>query len=368
MTFLIVLDGAEEKDLFPPVSMQSMPCLSEMMQAGIGGSALFAIPNRPVDSLACIAGVLDMPPGVLPESRAPVEALACGFTTETGALVYRCNVVSVREGMLEDACADALTDTEKQAFMRDCAAFLPSSMRLEWLSGYRGLLFCKRGSPLDVVEIPPPHQHIGQPVEKLLRNVPPGSALRKWIADSRERRPGVMLYPWCPGRMRQMPEPEERFRKTACVCKAEVAFGLAKLLGMHVCTPAGATGNEDTDLCAKAAAALALSARFDRVVLHINGADELAHRRDTTGKQRFLERVDGECLRRLVAGLKTDARFLLTSDHVTDSRTGRHEREPVHWFCVDYQYQDHRFVSPPCAPGPRDRRKFEHLLWERRKI
>jgi 2,3-bisphosphoglycerate-independent phosphoglycerate mutase len=119
-------------------------------------------------------------------------------------------------------------------------------------------------------------------------------------------------------------------RSTTMVCGRGAAAGIGRLLGARVVVPDGATGDVDTRLGAKAAAALLALERGDDVVVHLGGADEAAHRGDRDAKRAFLEAADA----RLIAPLGTAARasgatLAVASDHGTCPRTGRHDPAPV---------------------------------------
>jgi 2,3-bisphosphoglycerate-independent phosphoglycerate mutase len=118
---------------------------------------------------------------------------------------------------------------------------------------------------------------------------------------------------------------------TAVICARGAAAGCARLLGAQVLTPPGATGDVDTDLRAKAQAAVAaLASGVRRVVVHVGAPDECAHRREVEAVVRCLERVDSELLeplREAVAAL--GGRLAVCPDHGTDPHSGRHDPAPV---------------------------------------
>ncbi len=430
MTFLIILDGAEETALFPAmVQRGKMPALHSFAQHALIGQALFAHKSRPVDSLSCISTIFNLPAEELPASRAPLEALGAGVRLKPGSVVWRCNRAAVQNGRL--ASVPASKEEACRTFWQACRAFLPKRMHLVSLSGYRALLVQEAPSsplknqeqkplsvcptPKDLAQktesvpsktkeqpgqtpsspeglgasstkpparfslgeevaqaastsslstcsmqeetppmpalppIPPPHQHLGEQVDTLLAPLKGETPLWHWVEQSRMVQAGFMVYPWDAGpvpffeRINKIPP-----LKATCICQAEIVAGLAKLCGMHLVQPKGITGDANTSLSAKLAAALVAAQKDALVVVHINGADELAHRQDTKGKAQFLQKVDRAFLAPLFAGLSGDARILITSDHVTSSQTGRHEREPVHWFGADYQARTGTF-SPPTA-------------------
>jgi 2,3-bisphosphoglycerate-independent phosphoglycerate mutase len=118
---------------------------------------------------------------------------------------------------------------------------------------------------------------------------------------------------------------------TVVVAARGAAAGCALLLGAHVATPNGATGDVDSDLPSKAQAAVAaLAAGAERVVVHFGGPDEAAHRREPDAVVGALERLDGE----LLAPLRDVAaafggRLVVCPDHGTDPGSGRHDPAPV---------------------------------------
>jgi 2,3-bisphosphoglycerate-independent phosphoglycerate mutase len=117
---------------------------------------------------------------------------------------------------------------------------------------------------------------------------------------------------------------------TTLVCGPGAVAGIGRLLGADVVVPDGATGDTDTDLSAKAAAALrALDAGHD-VVVHVGATDEAAHRGERDAKRAALETIDA----RLLAPLRTAARaagadLAVTADHGTCPWTGRHDAQPT---------------------------------------
>jgi 2,3-bisphosphoglycerate-independent phosphoglycerate mutase len=119
--------------------------------------------------------------------------------------------------------------------------------------------------------------------------------------------------------------------ETVVVCARGAAAGCARLLGADVVIPPGATGDFDSDLRAKAQAAVAaLAAGTARVVVHFGAPDECAHRREGHRVVEALERLDRELLaplRDAVAAL--GGRLVVCPDHGTDPVTGRHDPAPV---------------------------------------
>jgi 2,3-bisphosphoglycerate-independent phosphoglycerate mutase len=109
------------------------------------------------------------------------------------------------------------------------------------------------------------------------------------------------------------------------------AAGCARLLGASVVNPPSATGAPDTDLHAKAAAALAAIAdRARRVVVHVGAPDEAAHQRDAAGKVAVIERIDRELIAPVAQAVaRAGGSLAICPDHGCDPATGEHDDEPV---------------------------------------
>jgi 2,3-bisphosphoglycerate-independent phosphoglycerate mutase len=138
---------------------------------------------------------------------------------------------------------------------------------------------------------------------------------------------GLRLTVWDDGATLRGPLPAP----TTVICARGAAAGCGRLLGAEVVVPQGATGDVDTDLRAKAQAAIAaVAAGAERVVVHVGAPDEAAHRREPAAVIAALERMDAELLlplRDLVAAC--EGRLAVCPDHGTDPVTGAHDGAPV---------------------------------------
>jgi 2,3-bisphosphoglycerate-independent phosphoglycerate mutase len=119
----------------------------------------------------------------------------------------------------------------------------------------------------------------------------------------------------------------------------------ARLLGARVVVPGGATGLPDSDLHVKVAAARAgLRGGFGRIVVHVGGADEAAHRHDADAKVAFLERADRELVAPLADAVRAAGGTLrVLPDHGCDPATGAHDAFPVP--CLTWRADDHAGVG-----------------------
>ena len=117
-------------------------------------------------------------------------------------------------------------------------------------------------------------------------------------------------------------------QKTAVICGTPIVKGIAKLLNMTLISVSGATGDTDTNLQEKTKAAISTAQNYPFVLLHINGADEAAHRKNLNEKNDFLRKVDTVVVNSL---LQSGHDIYVASDHGTDPVTGQHigNRQPM---------------------------------------
>jgi hypothetical protein len=125
------------------------------------------------------------------------------------------------------------------------------------------------------------------------------------------------------------------------------ATGIGRLLGARAVVPDGATGQPDSDLAAKARAAVAAIAMgAARVVVHVGGPDEAAHARDVAAKVAVLERADRELLAPLADAVRAAGGTLrVCPDHGCDPTTGAHDDAPVP--CLDWPARAPVFGTQP---------------------
>jgi 2,3-bisphosphoglycerate-independent phosphoglycerate mutase len=156
---------------------------------------------------------------------------------------------------------------------------------------------------------------------------------------------GPGLRPWPEG----VVPPRRLDAATVAVAAAGAAAGAARLLGARVVVPVGATGGTNTDLRAKARAAVrAVAAGADRVVVHVGAPDEAAHEHDRAAKVAVLERVDRELVPALARSVgEAGGALRVCPDHGCDPASGAHDPSPVP--CVEWR------------PGERGRRAPSRL-------
>jgi 2,3-bisphosphoglycerate-independent phosphoglycerate mutase len=294
---LVILDGASEPlrgGEATSLELAATPALDALAAAGTVVPLANVPAGLPAGSESAIPALLGWTP-TAPVDRAAIEAAAHGIALARGERAWRVDVLD-GGGARAGARAVARAAAELRA--------LAPHHRVHDLAGHRLLLTG-----------PPPF-----PAEGAHPDAPTAS-------------PGERLQVWPEG----IVPPPTLDASTVVVGARGAAIGVARLMGAATVVPAGATGDVDSDLGAKASAALEAVARgAERVVVHVGAPDEAAHRRDRTAKVAAIERADRELIAPLAAAAARGGGSLrVCPDHGCDPRTGLHDDAPVP--CLDWR-------------------------------
>jgi 2,3-bisphosphoglycerate-independent phosphoglycerate mutase len=104
--------------------------------------------------------------------------------------------------------------------------------------------------------------------------------------------------------------------------------GICKQLGMDVITPPGATGGVDSDLNAKADAAVKMLEEKDFVFVHVKGTDAASHDGNARAKVDVIERTD-KMIGRILDRVGSELVIAFTGDHTTPVEVKEHTSDPV---------------------------------------
>jgi 2,3-bisphosphoglycerate-independent phosphoglycerate mutase len=354
MKFAIVIpEGAPDRPVEElggrtPLSAARTPMLDELARRGRLGTAR-TIPEgmHPTGEVGLLS-VLGYDPTQYAVARGPLEAFARGVRLGRRDQAFRCNLVTVTEGVLQDACAGYIRTGEASRIVEDLRQVLPDP-RFELHEGpsFRQLLVWRDIGPLSGLQTLPPHVCLGQPIR---RNLPRGresTPLLTFIRRAAEilhehdvnavrhdlgENPASGVWPWGQGRLGSIPSFESRFGlRGVAVAGVDRVRGLARLIRWETREVPEATGLLDTGLSAKGAAAVAALDAVDLVCVHVEAADEAGHLGSPEEKVRILERVDSEIVAPLVERLRREPgwRILVIPGHATPVGVRTHADDPV---------------------------------------
>ncbi len=260
--------------------------------------------GRQPESLTCILTLLGYQ-NVPYHLRGYADALGAGIEVQENDLILRTSWVKLSR------------DQRISGHTQAPSHFSPGAGADYYhLGTYKGLLVLPgQADCLPGLSTYPPYQFIGASLDEVM---PVGSDLLSKIVRH-SFHIGSCLLPWGQSR----PAALSPFDKRAAVITAtDVVKGIARMTGMDIMPVSGTIGETDTNLVAKAKAAIQAADDYPFVLLHINGADEASHRLSLAEKQSFLRKIDRVLIPRL-----TDSphKFTIVSDHSTDPFTGLHD-------------------------------------------
>jgi 2,3-bisphosphoglycerate-independent phosphoglycerate mutase len=301
---------------------------------------------EPSSACACMS-VMGYDPVIYYKGRAAIEARSMGINVGEGEVVFRCNLVTVREGRMLDYSGGHITteeaaqviDSLNKKLGSDSVTFYPGI-------GYRHILKIKGHEDTAGAVCTPPHDIPGKHVAEY---IPRGEG-SELLIDLMERSQDVLrghqinekrvttgnmpvttiwLF-WGSGRVPEMPAFINAYGlKAAMTSGVDLLRGLAMMAGMEILEIKGVTDGPDNDNDAQAAGALESLKKNDLVIIHIEAPDEAAHAGDIGGKVGAIEKIDKEVVGRLREWKGDDRRALVMPDHPTPIALKTHSAEPV---------------------------------------
>lgn len=283
--------------------------------------------------------------------RGPLEAVNFRIPLKEKDIVYRCNLVTVRDDILVDYSGGRIPSHEAKVLI-DFLNEKLSDQNIRFYSGvsYRHLMVWKNGR---IVKCVPPHDIAGKSFPDYLPSGKEGALLRDLMFASRQllekheinqvRRelgedPANMIWFWGGGRRMNLPSFREKYGLEGAVISAvDLVKGIGAGAGLDVIEVPGATGYLNTNYLGKARAALKVLQKKDFVWVHVEAPDEASHEGNVVAKIRAIEDFDQKVvgyLQERLAGLPS-YRILVLTDHFTPISLKTHSSEPVPFAIYD---------------------------------
>lgn len=365
-----------------PMQAAATPNLDALARSGLLGRSKNVPETLDPGSDVATLSLLGYDPVACYTGRAPLEAAAMGIAVGPDDWVFRCNTVTLRDGIMENFTADHISSAESAELIAFVQDRLPEKtgypVRFFPGVGYRNLmLWSGDATGTETVSSPFPSK---PPFDETTRTVPPhdwtGRAVLDKVADGagaeilrgifhvagdllrdhpvNRRRIAVGKMPcthfwlWGQGRRPRIPTFTERFSDRlaldrsfagAMITAVDLLRGIARHLGWDVLDVPGATGYVDTDYAAKGRYAAEALARYDLVCVHVEAPDESGHEGDFAKKIASMEAIDAEVVPPIVEALKRYGaaegwRLLVSPDHPTPCEKKTHTRDEVPWLWV----------------------------------
>ncbi len=342
-SLLVLIDGLGDEPIAcwhgkTPFQQAEHINIDYLLRYGISAEVSICEDDLVPESCSCILRLLGVTNKFIPQSRSYLELLAHNRDISEFEMVMRCNLIAVTDdGKMAAFNGAGLSSADLQQATSVCDNLF-KDVEFIHLSDYRNLLILNREQSVLDCAVPPPHENVGGNVDELLAEIMTKSLSVRYFLRSAEEKlqkfshDGMhyRLYPWGAADRCLLPSFYQLHHlQGAAVCKAEIVAGIAKALDMQLVTPEHATGDIDTDVAAKAAAALDLLQQHDFVIAHFNGSDEASHRYDAEGKKSFIERIDRDFIGKVIQNYSEPLKIVICGDHVTSSVNGKHGRGTV---------------------------------------
>ncbi|MEM4644836.1 MAG: 2,3-bisphosphoglycerate-independent phosphoglycerate mutase [Archaeoglobaceae archaeon] len=347
---MLILDGLPDRPSNgkTPLTIAKKPNLDKIAEMGINGIMDTISPGiRPGSDTSHLA-LLGYDPYKYYTGRGPIEALGVGIDLKPGDLAFRANFATVKgDGSIFDKTvidrrAGRIENTEELIkALREIE--LPVEFEVAKATGHRAVVVFRGNFTAEVGDTDP--KVVGKKVKRCQAKEKEIAEIvnefmqkaheileRHWINEEREKnglpKANALLLRGA-GIMKEVPSFKDKYGLSLKVISATALIkGVGRLVKGEVFTPKTATGNKNTDIKGKIAAAIEALERNDVVLLHFKAPDELGHDGNFMGKVEFVERLDPHISRLFELDLSENC-VVITSDHSTPVKVGEHTADPV---------------------------------------
>ncbi len=288
--------------------------------------------------------------------RAPIEAASLGLTLSENQTAFRCNLVTVVDGRMEDYSAGHIENEDAEKIITELSERLNDD-RIVFYPGvsYRHLLVINDFP--ENLEATPPHDISGRQIKPFLPHGPGedliahiGQNARSILAESdvnrrrigEGKKPVTDIWLWGHGKAVRFPSLKNRYGIEGSVISAvDLVRGLGKLAGLTVRHVKGATGYLGTNYAGKVEAARKALETQEFVYLHVEAPDETSHEGILEKKLQAIEEFDKFVVGEVLDFIQTydDYRVMVLPDHATLLSTKTHDRFPVPFAVCGYNIQ-----------------------------
>jgi 2,3-bisphosphoglycerate-independent phosphoglycerate mutase len=352
---ILVPDGLADEPLKElggktPMEAAQTPNMDFLAQSGFSALAQTIPDGLPPGSDIGNLALMGYDPNKNFSGRASLEAANLGIKLKADEVVFRCNLVTIKNNKMADYSAGHISSDEAQNLIEHLERALSwPDIRFYPGKSYRHLMVLKTLNVpgMLALETTPPHNIIDKPIKTYLPSGPQSDTLLKLMDKSRNilethqinkmressgENPGNMVWLWGQGAKPQLPLFIDRYRLTGSVISAvDLVNGIGRLAGLDVVNVPGANGYYDTNYKGKAQYALDALKKHDFVYVHVEATDEAGHNGDWKAKVECCERFDKEVVGTILKSFKKPegVRILVCPDHPTPVAKRAHDRAPV---------------------------------------
>jgi 2,3-bisphosphoglycerate-independent phosphoglycerate mutase len=349
---VLIIDGAAGRPIArrggkTSLELAQTPNLDALARQGqLGMTCNVPEGMEPSSAIACMS-ILGYDPRTYYRGRSAIEAGSMGIDIAPGETVFRCNLVSIKDGKMLDYSAGHITTDEARELILSLDKDLGNkNTRFYPGVSYRHILILIGHEEALQAQCTPPHDIPGKPIAGFLPTGP-GSLILKDLMKrsevvleghpvniSRKNRglaPATTIWLfWPSGQLPPLPSFRQSYGlKSGMLSGVDLLKGLAQMAGMEVLIVPGVTDGLDNDYLAQAEGALKALDTLDLVVVHVEAPDEAGHSGSLEEKIRAIEETDKHIVGRLRAASDNHMRMLILPDHPTPLDIQTHTPDSV---------------------------------------
>jgi 2,3-bisphosphoglycerate-independent phosphoglycerate mutase len=354
---IIIPDGAADEPLKElgnktPLEVAATPNMDKIAMEGRQGMARTVPDGFESGSDVATMCLLGYDPKVYHTGRAPLEAAAQAIPLSSTDWVFRCNLVTVIDGIMKDHSAGGISDAEAQKLLGELSRHL-NLPGFEFHNGvsYRNLLVYRGSEEFDI-QTKPPHEIPEEPAAKWVPKGKGAEILNRIMDESKAlfakheinevrketgHNPATQVWLWGQGHAPNMPKFVERFGVSngAMITGVDLLRGLAELLGWKNLSVEGMTSFHDTNYAGQGVETAKALDKYDLVFSHVEAPDEASHQADWKTKIAAIEHIDKYVVGPVLEKIRTfpEWRILVMPDHPTNIATRKHGYAPSP-FCM----------------------------------
>src|SRR6266487_927471 len=351
---LVIFDGLGDRPLTElghktPLEAARKPNLDWFAANGVNGLVDPIAPGVPAGSDTSHLALFGYDPRTVYTGRGPFEAAGVGIDLKAGDIAFRGNFATVdekmrvanrRAGRIHEGTAELAEAIDGMKLGRIKVMFRAGTE-------HRAALVLRGRGLSPKVTDTDPHE-LGQEIRKAEALEPAAKPTAKAVnAFTKQAHKILKDHPVNRARVKDgelpanaivlrgagvypdLPPITERFHvKAAGVAGVSLIRGIFRAVGIDMIEVKGATGGLDTDMIAKADAALAALDSNDLVVLHVKAPDLCGHDGHASEKIHVIERLDA-MMGQLKPNLPADVVVAMTADHSTPVAVKDHSGDPV---------------------------------------
>jgi len=324
------------------------PAMDSIAARGRTGLAQTVPDGFPPGSDVANMSIIGYDPATYYSGRAPLEAASMGVALEADDVAFRCNLITVENGMIKDYSAGHISSDEAEILI-ETLDFELKTKKVRFYPGisYRHLIVA--GDNLGAeTECTPPHDITGERKDSYLPRGKDGEFFSGLIEAStvvlelhpvnlkrvqEGKNPANSIWVWGQGYAPTFKYFQELYgKKGAIISAVDLLKGIGIYAGLDVIEVPGATGYLDTNYEGKASAAIEALKTRDLVFVHVEAPDEAGHEGSIDKKLQAVEDFDS----RIVAPILKHAEasdepftILVLPDHPTPVSIKTHTRDPI---------------------------------------